>query len=87
MQQTKIESLVEALINILIGFSINFTANMLLFPLFGWSISFGQNIQLGILYTAISLARSYSIRRWFNAGLHRVAMAIAAKLINKLRSE
>jgi len=75
--QTRISSLYEAAINILIGFAINFTANMTLFPLFGWEISVQQNIGLGICYTVISLVRSYVIRRWFNARLHRAAVKLA----------
>jgi hypothetical protein len=28
---------------------------------------------MGLLYTVISVARSYCIRRWFNARIHAVA--------------
>ncbi|WP_045859569.1 DUF7220 family protein [Teredinibacter purpureus] len=81
MQQTKLGSLIESLINIAIGFSINFTANLTLFPIFGWEISIAQNIGLGACYTAISIVRSYCIRRWFNARLHAAAMRIASKTL------
>jgi hypothetical protein len=64
--QSKIDSVIESITNIMIGFTINFTANMFIFPLFGWSISITQNIALGACYTAISLVRSYAIRRAFN---------------------
>jgi hypothetical protein len=77
MEQTKLGSFYEALINIIIGWTINFTANMTIFPLFGWEISIEQNIWLGTIYTVISLVRSYIIRRWFNAKLHAVAMKLA----------
>lgn len=77
MKQTKLGSFYEALINIIIGWTINFTANMTIFPLFGWEISIEQNIWLGTIYTVISLVRSYIIRRWFNAKLHAVAMKLA----------
>jgi|GEM_PF-1260377 len=66
MNQTKKDSLLESLTNILIGLSITLTANAILFPMFGWSISAGQNLSLGLCYTLISLARSYFIRRIFN---------------------
>jgi hypothetical protein len=79
MKQTKLGSFYEAMINIFIGFGINFTANMTIFPLFGWSISVEQNIGLGAVYTAISLVRSYVIRRWFNDRLHRAALAMAGE--------
>jgi hypothetical protein len=80
MTQTRIGSLIEAVINVIIGFAINFTANMLIFPLFGFHISAGANFTLGLIYTVISVARSYCVRRWFNARLHRMAQAMAARL-------
>jgi hypothetical protein len=66
MSQTKTQSAIEAVMNVVVGFLINFTANMTLFPLFGWSISVEQNIGLGIIYTLISLIRSYCLRRFYN---------------------
>jgi hypothetical protein len=67
--QTRKGSLAEAWVNIFIGFTINYFANLLIFPLFGMHISAGNNLLMGLIYTGISLARSYIIRRWFN-GLH-----------------
>jgi hypothetical protein len=61
MTQSRRGSLIEAIINVLIGFGINFTANALLFPLFGWHISASQNLTLGLIYTGISILRSYAI--------------------------
>lgn len=64
--QTKLGSLVESFANIAVGFSINFVANWLIFPLFGVHMSLTQNFKPGCIYTLISLARSYVLRRWFN---------------------
>jgi hypothetical protein len=77
MNQTRLGSLIEACINVLIGFAINFVANMLILPLIGFHITAGQNLFIGVLYTIISVARSYVIRRWFNARLHAAAKALA----------
>jgi hypothetical protein len=79
MSQSRLGSFVEAVINILIGFAINFTANALIFPRFGWTISAADNVLLGAIYTIISLVRSYTIRRWFNARIHRAASVIAGE--------
>lgn len=73
MTQSRRGSLLEACINVLIGYSINFAANLLIFPLFGWHISVAQNLLLGVFYTAISIARTYCIRRWFNSMIKRLA--------------
>ncbi len=78
MNQTKLGSFIEAWINVAIGFTINFTANWLIFPLFGMHISLSENFVLGCIYTVISVARSYVIRRWFNARLQALAMRLAA---------
>ena len=64
--QKKLHSITESIINVIIGFGINFMANMLIFPLFGWAINIKQNITLGIIYTIISICRSYFLRRIFN---------------------
>jgi hypothetical protein len=80
MTQTRLGSLIEACINVLIGFGINFCANLLILPLIGFHISVGQNLFIGLLYTVISVARSYVIRRWFNARLHQAAQALAGRV-------
>lgn len=80
MNQTRLGSLIEAIINVVIGFAINFTANMLIFPLFGFHITARDNLLLGLIYTAISVAWSYCIRRWFNAKLHMMAQAAATAI-------
>lgn len=66
MTQSRRCSALESCMNIAVGFSINFTANMTVFPLFGWHISAEQNLGLGAIYTGISLVRSYCLRRVFN---------------------
>lgn len=67
MSQTKTGSFAEAWANIAVGFGINFTANMIILPLFGFhGLTAGKNFIIGLLYTFISLARSYVLRRWFN---------------------
>jgi hypothetical protein len=76
MTQSRLGSFVEAWINVFIGYTINFTANIILFPLFGWDITLKQNIILGCLYTVISVARSYCIRRWFNGCIHNAAQKL-----------
>lgn len=80
MNQTRIGSLIEAVVNVLIGFSINYVANLLVLPLFGFAVSAGQAFGIGLIFTVISVARSYAIRRWFNAHLHRLSQRAAAKL-------
>ena len=64
--QTKKGSVLETLLNTAVGFAINYTANLLIFPLYGMHISPGNNFLLGLIYTIISVVRSYIMRRAFN---------------------
>lgn len=78
MDQTRLGSFIEACFNVLIGFWINFFANLLILPLFGFTnLTIQNNFIIGVLYTFISVARSYIIRRWFNARLKRAATRLA----------
>ena len=79
MNQTRLGSLIEALFNVAIGLTINFIANMAILPLIGFHITPGQNLFIGVLYTLISVARSYVVRRWFNQRLHAAAVRLAER--------
>lgn len=67
MAQTRTGSLTEAAANIAVGFSINFGANLVLLPWL-WDPSYPTHsaFAIGLCFTAISLVRSYVLRRWFN---------------------
>lgn len=77
MNQSRLSSLYESIANIVIGFAINFAANLVILPMVGFHITLGQNFYIGLLYTGVSLVRSYAIRRWFNAKLHAAADHLA----------
>jgi len=77
MGQTRLGSFYEACINVIIGFAINYCANLLILPLFGFHISLSENFFMGLLYTIISVIRSYCIRRWFNERIHQAALRLA----------
>lgn len=79
MMQTRLGSLIESLLNVAIGFTINWTANMMILPLFGFAVTGAQAFGIGVLFTAISIARSYCIRRWFNARLSAAARHLAGE--------
>lgn len=66
MSQSRGMSLVESCANIAVGFGINWLANLAVLPLFGFHVTAGDAFGIGLIFTAISLARSYVLRRWFN---------------------
>lgn len=67
MKQSRVMSLVESVVNILAGFGISLAAQVFFLPLLGVSISFSQNLQFALIMTAVSIARSYLLRRVFEA--------------------
>lgn len=81
MTQTRLGSFIEAWVNVLIGFGINFAANLVILPMFGFtSLTLKNNLYIGLLYTVISVIRSYAVRRWFNRRLHSAAEMWARRL-------
>jgi hypothetical protein len=70
MKQSRIESLVESICNIIIGYSVALAAQMVIFPLFEIHITHGEHAMIGVLFTVVSLVRSYFIRRLFNKGFY-----------------
>lgn len=80
MNQTRIGSLIEVSFNIAIGFAISWVANLLILPRYGFAVTGSQAFSMGLIFTVISVVRSYVIRRWFNARLHAAAKALAGKV-------
>ena len=65
--QSRRMSAVEAVANVLIGYGVAVLAQLAIFPLFGIAVSLGDNLAIGAAFTVVSLARSYAVRRLFNA--------------------
>ena len=70
--QTIKESMYESWVNIGIGFSINYAANLIVLPLAGLPVTAGGAFYIGVIFTGISVVRSFVIRRIFNARLTKV---------------
>ena len=58
-------SLVEAIANVVVGYGIAVLAQVLVFPLFGLRASLADNLLIGGIFTAVSVVRSYALRRLF----------------------
>jgi hypothetical protein len=64
--QTKIQSLIESFVNVIIGYLVAIAAQIIVFPIYDIDVSLNQNIQIGLIFTAVSVARSYFLRLLFN---------------------
>jgi len=57
--QSRLMSLVEANTNVVVGFALALATQLVLFPMFGLVVSVTDNVVIGCVFTAVSLARSY----------------------------
>ena len=64
--QTKTQSLIESITNIAIGYGVAIASQLAVFPLFNINVTIQDNLMIGLYFTAISLVRSYVVRRYFN---------------------
>lgn len=67
MTQSRRMSAVESIANVAVGYGVAVVTQIAVFPLFGMSVPIGDNLAIGAVFTAVSLARSYILRRIFNA--------------------
>ena len=67
MKQSRWMSLVEAVTNVLVGYGVAVATQMLVFPLFGLAVTVTENLLIGLIFTAVSIVRSYALRRGFEA--------------------
>jgi len=67
VKQTRLMSLIEAITNVVVGYGLAVVTQMLVFPVFGLHTTLAQNLKLGLIFTGISLIRSFALRRLFEA--------------------
>ena len=67
MSQTRAMSAAESAANVAIGYGVAVCSQIAILPLFGVHLPLADNLLIGVYFTAISLARSYVVRRAFNA--------------------
>lgn len=65
MIDSKTKSLIESFINILIWFLVGLISNIIILPLFWYNVTFIDSTWIALIFTLISLIRSYTIRRMF----------------------
>ena len=60
-------SLVESLANVAVGYGVAVVTQILIFPIFGLQTTLAQNLKMGAMFTMVSIARSFALRRVFEA--------------------
>ena len=65
--QSKRESMIETLTSVFVGWLIGVILNMLVLPLFDYDVNLTDGVLISIIFTAVSVVRSYVVRRFFNS--------------------
>ena len=65
--QSKKQSLIESLTSTTIGIIIGIVLNLTILPIFGYPVSLSDSLWISLIFTAISVVRSYAVRRIFNS--------------------
>lgn len=71
--QTRLMSFTEAVTNVLVGYGLGVLTQVLVFPLFAIEVSIAETLEIGLVFTTVSIARSYALRRLFGRLGQRVA--------------
>ncbi len=66
-KQTHKASLAESLLNVAVGYGVALASQIVVFPWFGISIPLSSNLAIGLIFTAVSIVRSFAVRRLFEA--------------------
>ena len=65
MKQTRTMSLFETVTNVIVGYALAVITQILIFPVFGLHATLAQNLKIGLVFTVVSIARGYALRRLF----------------------
>jgi hypothetical protein len=66
LMQSRLGSILETIANQAVGFVLSVLTYTIIFPVLGIASSLSMNISLTLIFTALSMLRSYSLRRLFN---------------------
>ena len=69
--QSRRSSFVEAVTNVGIGIVVAWAVTFAVFPLFNYEPTVAKSLYISLIFTVVSLVRSYVLRRVFNGIAHR----------------
>ncbi|WP_418024630.1 hypothetical protein ACNKFW_01910 [Paracoccus sp. TD-10] len=67
MKQSRLMSLAESVANVIVGYGLAAITQILIFPIFGLHTTLAQNLKICAAFTVMSIARSFALRRVFEA--------------------
>jgi len=67
VRQSRLMALAESVANVAVGYGVAVATQVMVFPLFGMAPTLSENLVIGLVFTVVSLARSFCLRRAFEA--------------------
>ncbi len=67
MKQSRVMSMLEEIANVAVGYGVAVVTQILIFPVFGLHTTLAQNLKMSALFTIVSIAHSFALRRVFEA--------------------
>ena len=67
MRESRLMSLAETFANVLFGILVAVATQLVVFPVLGLQATVAQNLKIALVFTGVSIARSYALRRMFEA--------------------
>ena len=65
MKQSRRMSLFESITNVVIGYLLSLITQVVVFPIFQIEVSLADNMAISVIFTVVSLVRSYVLRLVF----------------------
>jgi hypothetical protein len=65
--QSRTMSFVESITNVGVGFLVAVLTRMAIFPVMELQVSIGDNLLIGAIFTAVSIVRTFTLRRLFES--------------------
>ena len=66
MSQSKKQSMVETVVGTFIGILTSMVTQAIIYPMYGFQVTFMENVGITFIFTVVSLVRGYLVRRFFN---------------------
>ena len=79
-KQSRRMSLIESIANVVVGFGIAVLTQIAVFPVFGLHVSLADNLVIGMVFTFVSIARFFALRRVFEEFRVRAERKSAVRL-------
>jgi len=80
MKRTRLVILIEVVMGTALGFLVSFCAWPFVAHAYGFDYSVTTNLGVTWIFTVLSIARGYIVRRFFARGMHEAAVTVGRRV-------